>query len=507
MNKTAFINFFKKSNIFIIGTVFIIISGIIIRTKLLLLNPSSWLDTQALALNLTRSYGDFFKPLDYLQIAPPFFMIISKFLLSIFSPENNIEYKDFILRLFPYMCGIISLPLFSILLQKMFKNYFLTMVGSFLLCFNSYAIYYSIEFKSYQSDMMFAIILMIIFYSIDIKNISIKKLSFCSLILTISPWFSGSSWLIIFTGLVFFVIKIIKERNKEYKKIAILYIPFFLNFIIFITQYYIPVHKDLYQFMEWSWDKILHCFLNFDNFAQLIPEKLNVLIPSVMHLNFWLFWGINLLLLFLKNNKTNIYFILFPIIVIIIASFNHLYPFEKRVILFLLPFFICLYIQFIWIFVKIQKQRTISVIALIISLFFINNYLKQPIDNYIIYKSGIRELFYILKEKNPELKNVITNTKIYEYQSNTTPLYEVKIPSPYMTSNFYEIINNAEAGKYYIYCPTGVPIGDKSYLKEFQKVIQETDRISNIKFYYAKAVKNIIPEQDSFIAEIEITNR
>lgn len=85
----------KKVNYIHILTLIIIILGIIIRTKLLILNPSYWLDTYALALNINNSYLEFFKPLSNFQVAPPFFLLVSKFLYNFVSFNENIEIRDF----------------------------------------------------------------------------------------------------------------------------------------------------------------------------------------------------------------------------------------------------------------------------------------------------------------------------------------------------------------------------------------------------------------------------
>lgn len=147
-------------------------------------NQSFWLDECSLGFNiLHRSYFfKLFKALDLYQVAPPFFMVTCKFLLNISHQVNNFYTKDLVLRLFPCICSIVSLPLFAILVQKMFKNKYFTWISTAMLVFNPAAINYTQELKQYSCEMMFTIILLLAFLSLDIKNICYKKLALYSLL-------------------------------------------------------------------------------------------------------------------------------------------------------------------------------------------------------------------------------------------------------------------------------------------------------------------------------------
>ena len=80
----------KKFDLIYFFVIVVIIAGIIIRTKLLFLNPSYWYDTCSLASNLDKNFFDFFKPLENMQVAPPLFMVMSKLICSIFKELKNV---------------------------------------------------------------------------------------------------------------------------------------------------------------------------------------------------------------------------------------------------------------------------------------------------------------------------------------------------------------------------------------------------------------------------------
>ena len=86
----------------------IIISiGIVLRLVQYIANHSLWLDESYLALNIVnKSFLELLKPLDYHQVVPFGFLTIEKLLVQSFG--NN----EYILRMFPFICGIISLFLF-----------------------------------------------------------------------------------------------------------------------------------------------------------------------------------------------------------------------------------------------------------------------------------------------------------------------------------------------------------------------------------------------------------
>ena len=491
----------KKINFIYIIIAIVIILGIVIRTKLLLLNPSFWVDTYSLAENIDKLYFDFFKPLEHHQVAPPFFMMVSKFILGILNTNSSFDVKDFGLRLFPYICGILTLPLFAIMLQKLYKNELFTLVGTFILSFNQYAIYYSIEFKQYSCELLFSILLVIIFNSINFEKISTKRLYWYSLLFVIAPWFSHSSWLIIFLGIIYLILKSQKLQIEHKQKLKIILFPMYINLLIFITQYYQPIYNNLYVSMKKYWQTTQPSFFQIDNFGTLFSSKLNDLLPVVKGINFWLFWFVNLILLFIQNKKQSFTMIL-PIICIIFASFFNIYPFESRLILFLMPFFIIISTQAI-LFLNYEKYKIITCISIIIiSIFAIKEYI-QPIENHLILKSNSRELFYLLKEKNPNLENIITYDIVYPYQSNREDYLVEKVFAPFQKSNIPNYFSVLETGTYWLY----IPFGKEVYLNDLKKYLKSTKNVKSLEFYainnnhHNKLVQN---EQGAFIAKVEL---
>ena len=105
----------------------IILLGIILRLFAYFNGLSFWGDEAALALNvINTSYLELFKGLDYLQVAPPIFLVMSKFIMLD-------SLRDSSLRLIPFVSGIISLPLFYKFISMFSKNKRVVYISTFLL--------------------------------------------------------------------------------------------------------------------------------------------------------------------------------------------------------------------------------------------------------------------------------------------------------------------------------------------------------------------------------------
>lgn len=200
------------------GITVIIVFGIILRLFAYFRGISFWGDEAALALNvLEHSYSGLFKGLDYLQVAPPMFLVMSKILII-----DNL--RDF--TLLPDTSGLRNSMLFRSFIKfvsMLSKNKVVITVSTFLFSFNMTAILYCAQFKQYSLELFTSVLLLIIFY----KLIFEKEFKWhYSLLIAIAPWFSLSSLFIIGS---YFLVVLIKNPRAVLKT----YIPFFISFLLF----------------------------------------------------------------------------------------------------------------------------------------------------------------------------------------------------------------------------------------------------------------------------------
>ena len=93
-----------KKYSYIVCVVLIILLGFGLRLYLYLSAPSFWFDESALGYNvLTLSYKKLFGILHLQQVAPPLFLVSTKFLTTIFYSSDKI------LRLIPFIIGNICI--------------------------------------------------------------------------------------------------------------------------------------------------------------------------------------------------------------------------------------------------------------------------------------------------------------------------------------------------------------------------------------------------------------
>ena len=215
MNIVKIKNYIKSINVTTFVLWALVLVGVILRVKAYSFNPSFWLDECMLGFNINEigsNYLKYFKPLELNQCAPSMFLITCRIILDISHQAGHFYNQDLMLRLFPFLCSVVSLPLFATFLSKISTNRYFMWTTIAMLAFNKSAINYSVEFKQYSCEMMFTLILMLIFNSLNLKEISYKKLGMYVSIFVLSMWFSSSAVLILFVGYLLLAYDVFKDK-------------------------------------------------------------------------------------------------------------------------------------------------------------------------------------------------------------------------------------------------------------------------------------------------------
>ena len=102
---------------YIFSIFLIILTGLFLRIYFYSIERPLWNDEAALALNITerKSLG-LLLPLNFNQVAPFMFLLISKLIGASFN------YSELALRFFPLLCSIGAIPLFFYVSTKLFNN-------------------------------------------------------------------------------------------------------------------------------------------------------------------------------------------------------------------------------------------------------------------------------------------------------------------------------------------------------------------------------------------------
>ncbi len=362
-----------KKNIYWILLGFIIFSGLILRLKGVISNPSMWHDECALAWNiLEKSYGGLFEKLRFLQVAPPMFLVCSKILVDIFHVKNNIFACDFVLRLIPFIFGTLSIGAFYFVCKSIFKSKWTTFFAVLLFSLNPTLINYSFEFKPYILDVFSAIVCLWIFLNVDFEKTTQKMILVFASILAILPWFSFMSVIVIFAG--FMTLSFKRENPKNF---FLLFFPAIISGFIYLRTFILNIYGQNSNGMVGFWQNEFVA-RDLSNLTQLNMSNLSYFFSylplfSCTFLTILMFVG---LILFFKD--TNWRFILITALTesaLILASILHIYPYSQRLIIFLIPFILIFAVKIFDINNKILAGILISLIILP-HLFFSINFIK-----------------------------------------------------------------------------------------------------------------------------------
>lgn len=442
-----------KNRIYQIFLVLIMLFGILLRIKTFLIGRPLWHDECALALNVIgKSFLGFFAGLDNSQFAPPLFMLVSKIFTNIFGGG------EYVLRILPFLCGILSIPLFYLFSKRFFTKKWSIILANFLFAINYYLIYYAQEFKQYSVDVFSFILIFLIFFSLDFSKLNNKKVFGLGLIMGLLPLISTTS---VFVIMGFSFYKLLKDKLLILKKLILFLCPFLL---ILGSYYFIVLHPQMNSEINYLQDYWQKGFLSFNLASVLLIIKSNLLYYFSPN-KFILFELILLVCGFVqiikKRNVESNGILLSVFILILLASMMHIYPIFERVSLYLIPLLI---IVMLYPIDKISVERKIYspiiVILFLLSFCAYNPaYCNQFFSSNIFQRINGKEIMKVLSEKYKSDDVVIISTASYidyQYYSryygfNAEKWGGMNLPE-YNESLYYQILDALPSGKYWFYC-------------------------------------------------------
>lgn len=350
--------------------VFIGILGFALRLKGLISNPSMWHDECALAWNvINNSYGELFGKLRFLQVAPPMFMVVSKILVTIFHVKNHIFACDFVLRLTPFFFGTLSIGAFYLVCKSLFKSRWTTLIGVLLFCLNPVLINYCFEFKPYILDVFCVLSALWIFLNTDFQTNTTKKVLIYGCLLAILPWFSFMSTMVIFAG--FMALSFKREKPKNF---FLMFTPIFLSAFLYLKLYVLNAYEQSSTGMIGFWQNefVKH---DLSNITQLNMDNLHYFFSNLPMFSCTLLSLLMLVGIILMFKDRNWRFILISVLTqasLIIASILHVYPYSRRLIIFLIPFILIFAVKIFDIKNKVLAGILLSLIVIPHSLFAVN---------------------------------------------------------------------------------------------------------------------------------------
>lgn len=449
-----------KKYLFSLTMAAIILVGLLLRLKGLLINPSMWHDECGLAFNvINKNYSEFFGILRLNQMAPPLFMVATKFLVNLFSATKNPATCDLVMRLIPFCCSVLSIGLFYLICREAFKTKFAIISAMLLFSINNELINYSFEFKPYSVDLFLILLAILIFSKLDLDKISYKKLAAYATGIALFIWFSFTSAFAIGAGLI----NLLKSR-KNFKKIAVLGTPFFISTLIYLFFYVLKIYAGNKGVMTNFWgNEFINA--NLSNFLPLLVENLRYFFfpaGAILFVLILIVYGIVILYREKQYDLTNLILLTFAIL--IAASVFHIYPFSKRLILFLIPLFLILMVKPVdklnWYGIG-GKIKSFIIAAMFLSIlipqltFAFTRINIQPINK----GEFPREMMaYMAQNIKPDDVIFVNNASKWEYLYYSS-FYNIKNGlilenlSNTPDEKYSTLLNNLSKGKYWFYLP------------------------------------------------------
>lgn len=444
-----------KTNTIILGL--IIFLGLFLRFGAYIQNPSFWFDESALAYNIiSLKYIDLFGVLHLQQVAPPLFLILTKWVVSVFGTS------EIFFRFIPFIFGCLSFIPFYYLLKTIFTKNSTIYFALFLFAINPKLIYYGLEFKPYILDVFFAISIMLLFEKTDLNKWNWKHLLLAGFGLGISAWLSFASTILTCVGLITILIS-----QKNLKKWLIFIAPVIVNYIIFAI-YYINISNMYKKFM------VNFFYAEFNHITIPVSYFFNNEIQFA-NLVTYIAICVGIIYMMAEKKKFETAFIMWSFIITIGLSQLHLYPAYQRFIIFLIPYTIII-LAMVFNFLSNAKNFQSRLVLVIILL--------SLIPTSITHKgSESREITkYFIENLNPEDFIVIDDLALPDFLFYThkikmnnkivVPFEKVKGKIIYRTSFNFEFPDIFD--KFWFY---------STRTKGFDKIIEKEGNIEKIKGY------------------------
>ncbi len=308
--------------------------GILFRWVQFAANRSLWLDEAALALNIVnRQWHQLIEPLDYNQAAPIGFLLVEKLAVQLL---GNTEYS---LRLFPFLSGFLSIVLFY-WVAKTWASRATALFALGLFSVSTFLSYFSSIVKQYESDVVIALVLMWSASFFENKGWGIEKIVSMAIAGLVALCFSHPSVFVLGGISMTWLGLALKERAwKRFWNALVVSTVWTVGFLLFylvilnnsatsqnLQNYwrgaFAPLPPTSSSDIKWM----------LDNYFAMFSDPAGLAVPGIGAFAFLIGSAS-----FFSRDKAKFLYMILPILLVLIASALHRYPFSGRLLLFLVP--------------------------------------------------------------------------------------------------------------------------------------------------------------------------
>jgi len=391
--------------------------GLSLRFYQYLMGRSLWEDEAHLALSfVTRDYAGILKPLDYIQAAPPLFLLTVKTFTLIFGNGESA------LRALPFITSILTLPLFYYLLLSITRSSIAALVGFLAFAVNIAVIYYSSELKTYGVDV--AVYILMIYLAVSqYRFVSKRRNLLLGIAGCASLLYSNIAFIILFCVACYMMIGWLKNKKIERAQLYVL-----ASWgILFIAYYLLFVHNHPYEAIQKS-----NYSFGFPPLPLFSSEFNAFMEKSIHEIGFRLLlyvsksWSFAYILLFLivvsiihafyKKKYALLLFTCLPILIHFTISLFHIYPFWYRLILYFVPVLIILMASGVSLVANFLARKTHVAISLIFTVYCVYFFSIESFKQYPLYYREVKPtLDHINKNYPHSFIYITTPYTLYKY--------------------------------------------------------------------------------------------
>jgi Dolichyl-phosphate-mannose-protein mannosyltransferase len=320
----------------------IIVVGALLRLTQYLSNRSLWLDEANLALNIVnRSFLQLLKPLDNNQGAPIGFLMLERSAVQLFGPG------EYALRLFPFLCGLISLLLFHRLARQSVTPRAVP-IALGLFATSAPLIYYSSEVKQYSGDVLIAVLLSSAAIYYASHRLTPARVALFGLLGAAAIWFSHPAIFVLAgvgVSLVLFCRP--EQRWERARKFSIAFLFWGLSlgacYALFLR--HLSANQSLLSYWDFSFPparlfSVAGVGWFAETFFTIFQSPVGLDLAGIGAFAFL----VGVLAMFsapfsapFSLQRQKLFILLAPLVVTLLAATLHKYPFSGRLLLFAVP--------------------------------------------------------------------------------------------------------------------------------------------------------------------------
>lgn len=304
--------------------------------------PSQWLDEIALSRNILDNplWQLLTAPLAYDQVAPKGFLLVSRIAVGLFGTS------DHVLRILPIIGAVVAMLGFTALADSVLRPQAARLaVAGF--AFAAPLICYGATVKQYSTDVAVAILLYLVILRLDERVRSGGRADWTAFVIgTLAPWFSQPATLLLGAGGMMLLVRHgLLARPSRVRQLVLVVGMWAVSCAVALLDGFRAMTPETAQFMHlfwangfppptwgaslaqgWPWPRIAEIFGSDATFGLSYPFGGLYAAFTLLGLA-WFSW---------RSPRVAMFFVA-PVAVSILAAALRQYPFEDRVVLFLMP--------------------------------------------------------------------------------------------------------------------------------------------------------------------------